>query len=178
MKKNLDIVTAESWCYGEGGQVEIGWDDNNEPIYGTLSSSEIQANCNKYGRLYTWAAARTVCPNGWHLPTSEEGVSLGDHVGGREVAGKKLKAGSGWNWNDDDNVSGNGTDEFGFSALPGGRRLNDGTFIEVGERGRWWTATESRNNDQAVYFQMYYNHNEAGDGTYTKSGGHSVRCVQ
>jgi len=44
------------------------------------------------------------------LPSDDEWTALENAVGGRDVA-KKLKSKSGWNSN------GNGTDEFGFSAL-------------------------------------------------------------
>ncbi|GBU21178.1 hypothetical protein R80B4_01067 [Fibrobacteres bacterium R8-0-B4] len=159
MAENLNIATAESWCNGEGGQVRIGGNchatnENGEAIecesYRTLSSSEIQANCSKYGRLYTWAAAKTACPNGWRLPTRDDWDRLAESVGGIRssdygayhdwsVAGKKLKSTSGW---DDDyhGQSGNGTNEFGFSALPGGSRYSDGVFGNVGEYGNWWTV--------------------------------------
>ncbi len=77
MAENLNVDVEGSWCY------------DNDP-----------ANCEKYGRLYTWAAAidsvalandadnpqtcgygetctlpavvQGVCPAGWHLPSSEE----------------------------------------------------------------------------------------------------------
>jgi uncharacterized protein (TIGR02145 family) len=60
------------------------------------------------------------------------------------VAGGKLKSKTGWV----DKPMGNGTDEFGFSALPGGgRSLNQNNaerseFIYAGQTGHWWSATE------------------------------------
>jgi len=63
-------------------------------------------------------------------------------AGGYSTAGKKLKSTSGWNWISYYNISGNGTDDFGFSALPGGYRRPDGTFGNAGDSGLWWTATE------------------------------------
>jgi uncharacterized protein (TIGR02145 family) len=58
------------------------------------------------------------------------------------VAGKKLKAKSGWNDN------GNGTDDYGFSALPGGgcRYICNiigytPEFVGIGMKGNWLTAT-------------------------------------
>jgi len=72
----------------------------------------------KYGNRYTWEQAKKACPSGWHLPSKEEWQILVDFAGGNEIAGKKLKAKSCWTGKD--GVSGNGTDEFGFSALPGG----------------------------------------------------------
>ncbi len=63
-------------------------------------------------------------------------------VGGEKVAGKKLKAKSGWN--DYKGKSGNGTDEFGFSALPGGIGSASGSFANVGSHGFWWSASEGK----------------------------------
>jgi len=93
-------------------------------------------NCDKYGRLYNWAAAEKACPDGWHLPSEGEWQTLVDLVGGKEVAGSMLKASSGWKNN------GNGVDAVGFSALPGGngfRYSSDG----VGNSGSWWSASKS-----------------------------------
>jgi hypothetical protein len=94
MAENLNVKTDGSWCY-----------DNKE------------SNCEKYGRLYSWNAAMTACPAGWHLPSRDEWGELAKAAGGRwkygtgGKAGKKLKAKSGWNG------KGNGTDDYGFSAL-------------------------------------------------------------
>jgi uncharacterized protein (TIGR02145 family) len=150
MKKNLNVQTADSWCY------------NNSPD-----------SCAKYGRLYTWEAAKSACPVGWHLPSDAEWDALVTFAGGSSVAGKKLKATSGWG----SNASWNGTDDYGFSALPGGFRHSDGSFIGVGDGGRWWSATEY-SASYAYYRHMYY----GGDLVYSyyysdKSFACSVRCV-
>ena len=181
MKKNLNIQTADSWCYGEGGQELIGYDDDDNPILQTLSSSEIQANCNKYGRLYTWEAAKKACPRGWHLPSRDEWDHLAESVGGSKSsnyetshdwlgAGKKLKSTSGW-YND-----ANGTDDFEFSALPGAYRTLDGNFNFIGYRGAWWTATERVDNKAYDRGILYINAN-VYEGYNNKNFGESVRCV-
>jgi len=89
------------------------------------------ANAAKYGRLYDWETAKKAVPRGWHLPSNEEWQTLIDFAGGNEVAGKKLKAEKGWKHDylflpceereeriEQEKV--NGTDEFGFFALPSG----------------------------------------------------------
>jgi uncharacterized protein (TIGR02145 family) len=93
-------------------------------------------NCDKYGRLYDWNAAREACPQGWHLPSDGEWTTLTDFVGGSSTAGTKLKAASGWDNN------GNGTDAYDFAALPGGYGSPYGGFSSVGEFGSWWSGTE------------------------------------
>jgi uncharacterized protein (TIGR02145 family) len=120
MAENLNFAVKGSKCY------------DNKP-----------ENCQKYGRLYDWTTAKKVCPSGWHLPSISEYEVLYKAVGGKKVAGKKLKARSGWNWNDLDGKSGNGTDEFGFSALPGSQGYSDGSFgNDVGYKGYWWSTSD------------------------------------
>jgi len=85
-------------------------------------------NCAEFGRLYNWETAMTACPVGWHLPSSAEWTMLNDFIGGWKGA---LKSTSGWN------NGNNGTDEYGFSALPGGFG-SDGGFSDAGNDGYWW----------------------------------------
>jgi uncharacterized protein (TIGR02145 family) len=105
--------------------------------------------CNEYGRLYDWNTAKTACPSGWHLPSREEWGELAKTAGGTGAygakgnAGKKLKAKNGWE------RKGNGTDEYGFSALPGGIRIHNGddSYDHIGRIGLWWTATGFGSNN-------------------------------
>ena len=98
------------------------------------------ANCTKYGRLYDWKTALSVCPKGWHLPSNDEWQTLIDFTGGDKVVGKKFKARNGWE--NYQGKSGNGTDIYGFSGLPGGFGTSGGNFSTVGNSGNWWAATE------------------------------------
>jgi len=95
-----------------------------------------EENCQKYGRLYDWYTAIKSCPNGWHLPSHAEWETLVNFAGGEKKAGKVLKATNGWN--DNGRKSGNGTDIFGFSALPGGDGDSGGKVYGVGDIGHWW----------------------------------------
>ena len=128
-------------------------------------------NAEKYGRLYDWETAKKACPPGWHLPSNEEWDGLVDFAGGKDTAGKKLKAKSGWNEN------GNGTDSYGFSALPGGYGVSDSFFDDVGDGGNWWSATED-DSDDAYCRNMNYDNSLVGRDYYDKSLLFSVRCVQ
>jgi uncharacterized protein (TIGR02145 family) len=126
------------------------------------------SNCEKYGCLYDWSTAMRACPAGWHLPIDAEWKTLENTVGGS--AGKKLKSTSGWNNN------GNGTDEYGFSALPGGYGYSDGSFYNTGSYGSWWSATEY-NASNAWYRDMYFNNEIVDRLSNYKSSLYSVRCV-
>ena len=126
-------------------------------------------NCAKYGRLYNWNAAKQACPEGWHLPSDAEWSTLTDFIG--DDAGKKLKAKSGWD------RGGNGTDNYGFSALPGGLDFSDNQFNNVGSLGRWWSSTENRS--QLVWGQgIDFNSNFVGRYEFPTSTLFSIRCVK
>jgi len=139
------------------------------------------SNCVKYGRLYDWTAAMNgassttvnpsnvqgVCPAGWHLPSRAEWNDLVLAVGGSMVAGSKLKSEPpGWN----------GTDDHGFSALPGGFRSGS-SFINVGTYGFWWSATEDSASGAWGRY-MYSGDSGVNEFSSVKTFGYSVRCAK
>jgi uncharacterized protein (TIGR02145 family) len=102
-------------------------------------------------------------------------------AGGIATAGSKLKSTSGWN--DYDGVSGNGTDTYGFSALPGGYRYSGGYFYNAGDYSYWWTATEDGSEDAYSRGMGYDDDNGAGDRVSDehasdKGSAFSVRCIK
>jgi len=122
------------------------------------------ANAEMYGRLYDWETAKKACPPGWHLPSRAEWDELGKQA-------IKLKAESGWK------SDGNGTDDYGFSALPGGLGYSGGGFSTAGNYGYWWSSAES-SSDYAYYRLMYYSREVASWNCYGKDYLFSVRCLQ
>jgi len=150
------------------------------------------ANCAKYGRLYTWAAAMAldtscntsscaskintphqgICPSGWHIPSDDDWEELVNLAGGESNAGTKLKAIDGW-----ESYSGIpfGTDSLGFSALPGG--IGGSDFLNVGIEGNWWSTNES-NNIKASFIRMSSKDLFAWRNEIYKKDMLSVRCVQ
>jgi len=164
MAENLNYNVSGSKCGGNDCKL---YDENT-------------INCDKYGRLYNWTAAKSVCPSGWHLPTVDDWNVLGKYVCSDNSyncadAGTKLKATSGWR--DYQGESGNGTDDFGFSALPGGAGDSYGNFNIVGYRGDWWTATEVSASD-AYDRGMIYTWTSVDRYHSDKTRLYSVRCVQ
>ncbi len=147
MAENLNYKTEMSNCY------------NNDT-----------ASCSKYGRLYKWDVALAACPNGWHLPTKAEFETLFDAVGGKEAAGRMLKSISGWRGD------GNGTDAFGFSALPAGN-YNHGSFYGDGRYANFWSSTENLSND-VYYMYLDYHYDVAYLESRYKNYGFSVRCLR
>lgn len=160
MAENLAYKTADgSWSYG-----------GYEP------------NVTKYGYLYTYSAAMNAVPAGWHLPSDAEWNQLEMKLGMSQIEadnidfrgtneGDKLKTTSGWPNND------NGTDNVGFSALPGGFRPNSGDFFVEGFLGYWWTTSDSDNN-YAWFRMIKYNSPKVFRNISFKGEGFSVRCVK
>lgn len=150
MAENLDYETENSYCY------------NDSASY-----------CSKYGRLYTWAAAITACPEGWHLPTKAEFETLFTAVGGESIAGQKLKSTTGWTA-----FSGiTNEDAFAFSALPAGIRSDSGNYYDEGDGAQFWSSTEG-NSYYAHYMHLNFNYGEALLYNYGKNVGLSVRCLK
>ncbi len=142
-----------------------GYDGTN------VNDAKATTNYQTYGVLYNWTAAQTACPTGWHLPTDAEWTELTDFVGGAENAGTLLKSQNGWYDN------GNGTDQYGFTALPGGNRNNNGNFNNIGNNGNWWSASENDTNN-AWNRNMNYNNSNVNRNNNNKEHGFSVRCVR
>ena len=176
-------LKENSWCYGN-----------------------VAANCEKYGRLYTWAAAidsvklandvmnpldcgygktcdfsgtvQGICPSGWHLPSRDEWNTLITAVGGDSKAGTALKSTSGWT--SLNGVSGNGTDAFGFSALPAGYRDRHGRYYSERSYAEFWTSTEDAEDgsynayDMSIFVETYASLNVSSSKPY----GYSVRCLK
>ncbi len=178
MAQNLNYETANSYCYN---------DDAN--------------NCSKYGRLYTWAAAmdsvgtwstngkgcgyniynktcsptypvRGVCPEGWHLPTREEFETLFTAVGGKSIAGQKLRSATGWTAY----FGITNEDAFAFSALPAGYRGYNGGYDLEGDYAYFWSSSVY-NSNYAYSMYLHYDYDNAFLNNY-KYYGFSVRCLK
>ncbi len=118
----------------------------------------------KYGRLYTWDAAKKACPTGWHLATDLEWQKLIHQFtqgGLTDDKGDKQAY---------QNLLENGSSE--FDALLGGGRSRGGVFNYLGKDGGYWSATES----------LYYNFSKENDKIYRSKNnvylGFSCRCVK
>jgi uncharacterized protein (TIGR02145 family) len=133
---------------------------------------------NPYGALYNWFTVNIgkLCPSGWHVPSVEEWRVLVDFLGGKDVAGAKLKESGSVHW---DNPNINTTNESGFSALPGGGRDYDGPFTFIRTRGFWWSSDEY-DSERAWIANMDNNINIVSiyGEWYNKRNGASVRCVK
>ncbi|WP_297702369.1 fibrobacter succinogenes major paralogous domain-containing protein [uncultured Fibrobacter sp.] len=157
--------------------------------------------CAKYGRLYTWSAAmdsaglfsnsgkgcgnntfcnldsvvvQGVCPEGWHIPVDVEFDILAFAVGKYSPnGGKVLKSAS--DWGDD----GNGSDAFGFSALPAGFVFNGERYDNMFYTARFWSTTECCSPMNSAGASLQMDHNDyARLMNSDKFFSFSVRCVK
>ncbi|MDR2579843.1 MAG: fibrobacter succinogenes major paralogous domain-containing protein [Fibromonadaceae bacterium] len=152
----------------------------------SLCSENDESNCQKYGRLYDWETAMKTCPDGWHLPSHAEWEILVKQADPNatgdwdNIAGTKLKATTGWIDEDTEFVS--GTDDLGFSALPGGRGYPSGISSVGffggggGGSGYWWSATEF--NASSAWARSMNRNVGVERGSNYKSGLFSVRCLK
>lgn len=154
MNRNMNYSITGSWCYGNSN-----------------------TNCEKYGRLYNFETAKTVCPSGFALPSDNDFKILERELGmtkeevdktgwrGTEE-GNKLKSKSGWD----------GSDDSGFTALPAGGREDNGAYGGVARGASFWTSTESGSSSWSR--QLYSGFTGINRNILPKEGGISVRCIK
>jgi uncharacterized protein (TIGR02145 family) len=153
MAENLNYQTDSSWCY-----------DGDDSM------------CDRYGRLYDWRTATTVCPVGYHLPSGQEWDSLVATAGGDRTAGKKLRVKAVLDRCAYPGITGGGTDNYGFSAEYGGSRYNGVNAFRAGYYGNWWTAGEY-GGGYAYYREMTVDNDRVRGYGCVKECAMSVRCI-
>ena len=177
--KNLDVdrfrngepipqaITAEEWK-AAGEKEEPAWCYyNNDTKNGRI-----------YGKLYNWYAvndARSLAPEGWHIPSDEEWTTLTDYLGGEEFAGDKMKTIGTSYWKTPNEGVNN---ESAFSALPGGIRNYYGSFSKLGGYALFWSATEFDNFNARYYLLSSNLSLVVRSNGISKSVGASVRCIR
>ena len=152
MAENIRYKTASSICYGN-----------------------TSSDCAKYGRYYTFGDAYNVCPSGWHLPSAKEFAVLLKSIGGESKAGGKLKSQNDWNVN---NNKCNGTDDYGFAALPTGMMMNEYESFGKGRESYFWSETDERPN--SIYVLKIHCDTESATVGWTVEPdyGIPVRCIK
>ena len=149
-----------------------------------VNEAKASSNYDKYGVLYNWEAASMACPTGWHVPTDMEWQQLETFLGVSEdelddtgnrgtVEGDKLKSVTGWA------QDGNGNNETGFNALPGGIRAYEGGFSDIDEWAEFWSSTASYDRTTHNWNRyLTYDIQEIGRWGFALPYGLSVRCVK
>lgn len=170
MRENLNYMTGTSWCY------------NN-----------LNSNCETYGRLYTWttimdgtpasnqvpSGVQGICPDGWHVPSDPEWCILTKYIdssincdtSGYNGIDGATKMKSLWGWSS----GGNGTNESGFNALPGGC-MGIYHFDDLSLYSYHWSASDDYPGF-ALLIKLNYGLPKIGRYFSLKNRGYSLRCV-
>ena len=169
-----------------------GWSDLNVKAYCYYKNTADTDSIERFGAMYNWNAVITgrLAPQGWHVATEAEWDTLRNYLiangynydgatTGNKIA-KSLAAMT--DWNTSTTTGGIGRDltknnRSGFSALPGGRRNNAGSFSTMGNIGQWWEATWSGASG-AYSRQLYYDTDDLSRPYPFKACGLSVRLVR
>lgn len=162
----------EEWSlYKQGAYCDY----NNEKSY-----------VNPYGHLYNYFAiedSRGLCPEGWHVPTREEYHTLIEYLGGRYEAPNKLKEAGSEHWSSTLLTTENeGTNESGFTALPGGVLTASGQYSSLGYMAYFWTSegyTSDMSGNPYGYAQVMSLSNSVFEyNNYHAYMGMSIRCIK
>jgi uncharacterized protein (TIGR02145 family) len=147
--------------------------------------SNDQAKDKVYGKLYNFGAVETgkLCPTGWHVPSLTDWKELLDtyrpkFLAESELYGYELMEKGVTHW-----TNGTGTNQTGFTAVPGGYRNEDGTFSEIGLQCYFWSSDGNGTNLKGIAWPYPV----PVDFSFGKTpssmrrsvrNGYSVRCVK
>lgn len=151
------------------------WEGLKTPAY-CWYNDDIK-NKDVFGALYNWFAvnSKKLCPVGWHVSTDAEWEAMIDYIGGLSTAGDKLKEKGVEHW---ENYLSQATNDYDFTALPGGMRYFTGDFPLFGNTyAIWWTSTEF-SEYQAVCRGLHDSSSMAFKASDNKRSGFSVRCIK
>lgn len=169
------------------------WNTLTTPAYCYYGNTTQADSIKKYGALYNFYAvtdAKKLAPTGWHIPTDLEWDTLQNYLiangynwdattSGNKVA-KSMATKADWSANTTSGAIGNdlrSNNKSGFTALPGGSRVQSGTFVNYLTGGSWWSATEASGND--AYARSLVNNAEGlAKGNNPKIFGVSVRLLK
>ena len=173
MSKNLDVST-----FRNGDPIK---EVTTEEELSELQNKGVPAWCyyendhdygKKYGKLYNWHAVndpRGLAPKGWHIPSQNELETLVSFLGGKDKAGKLLKAKGEWGRIDI------GSNESGFSALPSGFRFNN--FGKLGYYAIFW-STSFKLKNYPITLILEIEENTAINGNSYVGDFLAVRCLR
>ena len=164
LKLGKQVWFGENLNYS--GEDAVGYCHENDP-----------EKCEIYGKLYRWNDAMKACPEGWHLPGLLEWIDLINYVGGQEMAGVKLKSKTYW-YIQEEFAQYAGTDDYGFSILPGSFMSEEGSFGSTARlAAHLWTSTEETDTRSNDVFLMHSMGKVVLEGS-PRDIGMSVRCLK
>ena len=166
------------------------WHIRNESA--VYISDEDSTNYIKYGFLYTPHAMldpRGLTPDGWRVPSLNDWEVLVNFLGGKEIAGRKLKSQTGWKRETDQPSTYKfkpcefgGTNESGFSAQPSGRmQTMYQKAFDVGMYAWYWAADSTKVSERTTwygYFNLNYYKGNASFGCTYIQDYLAIRCLK
>lgn len=177
--------------YADGTEINLvesntNWEALTENDIAYCYYDNSSSNGESYGALYTWTAAMNAasssntnpssiqgaCPEGWHLPSDAEWIELINYIindGHSGSEGEALKSVNGWYNN------GQGTDNYGFTALPAGVR--DVVFGDLLMASNFWSSTEY-DTMYALKISLSYLSDTVNHNYWSKTVGCSIRCIK
>ena len=165
------LSTGAKTVYGEGPNCI-----NASPIVDACDPVQSYA---AYGHLYNWYAvddARGLCPSGWSVPAIDAFHQMVDFLaldvdGNEGLVEDMLKDVIGWS------SDGNGNNTSGFSAIPGGYRMPNGSYTYSGSDGSWWSASPSGSSGASL-FNLSSTENDVDFHESSRRYGLSIRCIK
>ena len=178
-KNNLKVSKYRNGDNIATGLSNSAWQNTTSGAYAIYNNDPV--NDGLYGKLYNHYAvtdSRGLCPTGWHVPTDGEWTTLENHLGGSSVAGGALKSTAmqptpgGWY-----PPNTGATNSSGFTALPGGRRNDNGDFFNVAFDGYWWSSSVLSGSSAGTR-NLNYDASNVNRLSNTRTYGFSVRCCR
>lgn len=174
MKENLRVSKFRNGDEIPTFLTNTAWQSIGSVAYSLFD--DIPVNNSFYGKLYNGyviSDPRGVCPAGWHIPSDAEWMDLENYLGGRPVAGGKLKSTSSL-WLQPNTGA---TDESGFSGMPGGYRNFNGGFFNSPRYAYWWSSTLNTTTSywsRSLQSTVIY----VSRGSQSFTMGLSIRCIK
>lgn len=187
---NTTLIGNQCWLtenLNSGTMIDMSANPSDNSTIEKYCLENQSANCAEYGGLYKWdelmayqteEGARGICPVGWHVPTTDEWLTLVNFLGGWVDAADKLKEAGTEHWG-----TGNlGTNSSGFTAIPCAFLLDNSTWYNYSNA---WFHTSTENPDNTNWAGVYYINGLPPDESqvhfsqdYKKDDAMSVRCIK
>jgi uncharacterized protein (TIGR02145 family) len=182
------VENLKTTKFNDGNQITNGtdntaWSSLTTAVY-CWYNNDISSK-TPYGALYNYNAVASgkLCPDGWHVPSNTDINTLISFLGGEGVAGGKLKESGTAHWQAPNSGA---TNDYGFTALPGGKRESvvvggtGGGFGSIGQIGWYWAIDKS---DPGTVWRYLFNLSTSltlspSTNDEAKTMGCAVRCIK
>ena len=194
MVENLRVTKYNDGTAISHVPTNFEWGNLETPGYCYYENTTDVDKIKKWGALYNWYTVsprnpKNIAPPGWRVPTEPDMDTLQNYMiaNGYNFDGtttenkiaKSMAAQADWKPSKNTGAIGNNlgaNNRSGFSALPGGFRIDGGTFHNQSYHSNWWSATEYASFGCRWYLDYYYTELFRGSGS--KTYGFYVRLVR